>query len=277
MPTTAASVPPFSELAALPGWRTVDFISDLHLQASEPATFNAFASYARSSTADALLVLGDFFEVWAGDDTAAADPFSQACADALRSASAHMAVYFMHGNRDFLVGEAFLAACQVTFLPDPTVLTFGGARWLLTHGDALCLDDVDYLTFRAEVRSPAWQKAFLAQTLGQRQAIARRLRETSELKKRSGVVYADLDQGATRAWLAAADSPVMIHGHTHRPAEHDLGPRTVGADYSPHLQRIVLSDWDAAARPPRLEVLRLQLPLAAAGSAPALPQRITLP
>jgi UDP-2,3-diacylglucosamine hydrolase len=110
------------------------------------------------------------------------------------------------------------------------------------------LDDHAYMAFRAEVRTPAWQATFLAKPLAERQAIARGLRDASEQRKRSGVTYADVDTAAARAWLAAAEATHMLHGHTHRPAEHDLG--------NGHT-RVVLSDWDAAAQPPRLEVLRL--------------------
>jgi UDP-2,3-diacylglucosamine hydrolase len=141
-----------------------------------------------------------------------------------------------------------MAQCRATLLDDPTVLAFAGRRWLLTHGDALCLDDVDYMQFRAHVRSAEWQQTFLAKALAERQAIARGLREQSEARKRSGAHYADLDTAATRQWLAAAQAGTMIHGHTHKPADHDLGGG---------LQRIVLSDWDLAARPPRAQILRL--------------------
>jgi UDP-2,3-diacylglucosamine hydrolase len=119
---------------------------------------------------------------------------------------------------------------------------------LLTHGDALCLDDHEYMVFRAQVRTPHWQQQFLAQPLVQRQAVARSLRDASESRKRAASDYADLDTAAARSWLTAAQASVMIHGHTHKPAEHDL---------SGGLQRVVLSDWDAVAQPQRLEVMRL--------------------
>jgi UDP-2,3-diacylglucosamine hydrolase len=165
----------------------------------------------------------------------------------------------MHGNRDFLVGQALMTSCGATLLADPTVLDFDGQRWLLSHGDALCLDDTEYLQFRRQVQQPAWQEAFLAKPLAERKAIARSLRTQSEARKHSGAVYADVDNTAARQWLQAAGAQTLIHGHTHRPANHDLGQG---------LQRVVLSDWDAAATPPRAEVLRLnasglqRLPLA---------------
>lgn len=255
------TVPPVAELIAPNHWRTVVCISDLHLQASEPATFAAWQRSMASCTADAIFILGDLFEVWVGDDALQADPagFDAACVQVLFEAARQRPVFFMHGNRDFLVGRACLDACGVTFLPDPTVLQFAGQRWLLSHGDALCLDDVDYLQFRAVVRSPQWQQDFLAKPLAERQHIARGIRSQSESRKRSGAVYADVDANAAVAWLLAAQASTLVHGHTHRPARHDLGQG---------LQRWVMTDWDASAQPARGEWLRLsaagvqRLPLA---------------
>jgi UDP-2,3-diacylglucosamine hydrolase len=251
------AVPPIAELPAPPAWRTVDFISDLHLQASEPATFSAWQHYLESTPADAVFILGDLFEVWVGDDAVGSDlqdpaaGFDARCVQAMGNAAGRLALFFMHGNRDFLVGQALMDLCNATLLADPTVLVFPagtGRRWLLSHGDALCLDDVDYMTFRRQVRSPEWQRAFLARPLAERQAIARGLREQSEARKQSGAPYADVDTQAARQWLQAANSRTLIHGHTHRPAVHDLGGG---------LSRVVLSDWDLGAQAPRAEVLRL--------------------
>jgi UDP-2,3-diacylglucosamine hydrolase len=242
-----ATLPTITELHAPPSWRTVDIISDLHLQADEPATFEAWRRYLRETPAGAVFILGDLFEVWIGDDAALAPGFAGDCAAVLQAASGRLAVFFMHGNRDFLVGDGFLQSCHTTALADPTVLSFAGQRWLLTHGDALCLADTDYMKFREQVRSPAWQREFLAKPLAERQAIARNLRAESEARKRSSVRYADVDSIAAGALLDAADAQVLIHGHTHRPADHALGGR----------KRIVLSDWDAASTPPRLQALRL--------------------
>ena len=242
-------MPRFEELVAPSGWRTVEFISDLHLQASEPATVAAWQHYLQTTQADALFILGDLFEVWVGDD-AMAEPGSfesEGCA-ALQAAAQRLPVYFMQGNRDFLAGVAFLAHCGITGLADPTVLVFGAQRIVLSHGDLLCLDDVDYQRFRVQARSSAWQQQFLAQPLATRRAQARGIRQQSEARKQSGVTYADVDGPAAIAWLQAARAQTLIHGHTHRPADHALAPG---------LQRVVLSDWDAAAQPPRAEILRL--------------------
>lgn len=244
----APTLPRFAELPAPANWRTVDFISDLHLQASEPATFDAWRSYMAATPADSVFILGDLFEVWVGDDVLALPGFEADCAAVMRATAQRLPVFFMHGNRDFLVGDGLMAAAGTTLMHDPTVLSFNNQRFLLTHGDALCLDDHDYMAFRAQVRTPQWQQQFLAQPLAQRQAVARGLRAASESRKRAASDYADLDTTATRSWLTAAQAGVMIHGHTHKPATHDLGGG---------LQRVVLSDWDAAAQPQRLQVMRL--------------------
>ncbi len=247
---TAATPPAaFAELVAPASWRTVDLISDLHLQAGEPATFEAWRGYLETTPADALVILGDLFEVWVGDDAAAEPGFEAQCAELLRRTAARLPVFFMHGNRDFLVGAALAARSGLTLLDDPTVLVLHGERWLLSHGDALCLDDTDYLRFRAQVRTPEWQSAFLARPLAERRALARAMRVQSEDRKRDpSVVWADVDADAARDWLARADARALIHGHTHRPADHDLGNG---------LRRLVLSDWDAAAHPPRAQLLCL--------------------
>ncbi|MDM0112669.1 UDP-2,3-diacylglucosamine diphosphatase [Variovorax sp. J22R133] len=237
----------FQELVAPPEWRSVDIISDLHLQPGDAATFEAWRGYLQTTPADALFILGDLFEVWVGDDAAAEPGFEAQCAQLLREASARHAVYFMHGNRDFLIGSAFAAQAGFTLLDDPTVLAFMNERWLLSHGDALCLEDTEYLRFREQVRSPAWQQAVLSQPLEQRRSLARSVRAKSEERQRDPtVIWADVDTGAARDWLAKAKSQTLIHGHTHRPARHDLGDG---------MQRIVLSDWDAAAHPPRAQLL----------------------
>jgi UDP-2,3-diacylglucosamine hydrolase len=132
-------------------------------------------------------------------------------------------------------------------LQDPFVLELAGQKVLLSHGDALCIDDTDYMAFRQQVRSSAWQEAFLAQPLPKRQQIARDLRAQSKARQQMQINYADVDANTARAWLSENDCKLLIHGHTHRPANHDLGDG---------LSRMVLSDWEALATPPRLEVLR---------------------
>lgn len=250
---------PFSSVPTAVSWplpadfHTLDFLSDLHLQASEPATVQALRQYLDTTQADAVFLLGDLFEVWVGDDALLeADSFEAQCATLLRHAASTRPLFFMQGNRDFLTGERFDALCGTTTLNDPTVIDCGDQRLLLSHGDALCLDDVDYQRFRSMARSETWQRNFLSQPLALRRQQARGIRAASEsLKRQSGtdpnISYADLDSAATRRWLQAAQASILIHGHTHRPADHDLGDG---------LQRRVLSDWDLSAQPPRADVLR---------------------
>ena len=249
-------------------WRCIDFISDLHLQASLTDTFDAWQRYMARTQADALFILGDLFEVWVGDDIARVqdDPdgaFALQCQQILKETSERLPVYFMHGNRDFLLGEGFANACGMTLLTDPTALDFDRQRWLLSHGDALCLDDLDYQQFRQLVRSDGWQTAFLAKPLAERQAIAHGLRTQSDARKASGATYADVDTPMALQWMEVAQASTLIHGHTHHPSDHVLGELN-----GKTLRRLVLSDWDAQASPPRLEVLRLH-----SGSAP---NRLTL-
>jgi UDP-2,3-diacylglucosamine hydrolase len=239
------------ELQAPSLWQTIDFISDLHLQASEMKTLAAWQHYLQHTTADAVFMLGDLFEVWVGDDTVAIpDSFEQLCAQTLRSASDRLDVFILHGNRDFLMGPALMQVTGATLIPDPTVLSFAGQRWLLTHGDALCLADTAYLAFREQVRSQEWQFAFLAKPLAERQALARQMRAQSETRKQTTHEYADVDTDAALQWLTDANAATMIHGHTHRPNHHALDDRH---------SRWVLSDWELDHGPSRADVLRLDL------------------
>lgn len=242
-------IPAFQELVAPPGWHTVDIISDLHLQADRPATVEALRGYLQTTPADALFILGDLFEVWVGDDAAALPGFEADCAALLKEAARRRPVYFMHGNRDFLIGQDFASRAGFTLLSDPAVLVFMGQRWVLSHGDELCLEDTEYLRFRAQVRSAAWQQAVLSQPLEQRRALARSVRSQSEARQHEpDMVWADVDNPAASEWLARAGAHVFIHGHTHRPAVHALSQGN---------QRIVLSDWDLDAHPPRAQALCL--------------------
>jgi UDP-2,3-diacylglucosamine hydrolase len=239
------------ELTALPHWRAVEFISDLHLGPDTPRSFDAWAAYLRDSDADAIVLLGDVFEAWVGDDAAQeARTFEAQAAAVLADAARRRTVAFMAGNRDFLVGDDLAAATGMQRLPDPTVLAAFGRRVLLTHGDALCLSDTSYQAFRAQVRDPAWQRAFLSRPLAERRAVARGMRDASEAGKRSRAPaeWVDVDPEAAVAWLRDARAPDMVHGHTHRPAT-----QAIADGFTRH----VLSDWDLDAAPPRAEVLRL--------------------
>lgn len=234
-------------LAAPARWQQVDLLSDLHLGPDTPGTLARLGSHLAETPADAVLLLGDIFEVWVGDD-ARQEPFEAGVARLLRQAGERLELFFMHGNRDFLVGADMLAACGMTALPDPTVLEAFGQRWLLVHGDEQCLDDTAYQAFRRQVRSPEWQAQLLAQPLPARQALGRQMREASKAAQAAQLMATDLDADACRTLLREAGATTMIHGHTHRPAEHDLGDG---------LKRVVLSDWDFDVVPSRGDVLRL--------------------
>lgn len=243
------AMPSTAELMAPDAWRAVDCISDLHLDAAHPATLRALQTYLETTRADAVVILGDLFEVWVGDDALhESGSFEGRVCAMLCDAAARRPTFFMHGNRDFLIGPGFARATGITLLADPTALTLGGRRWLLSHGDALCLDDAPYQQFRSMVRQPAWQAQWLAQSLQERRSLARGMRSESESRKQSATEYADVDQTAALAWLNAAHAHALVHGHTHRPADHLLAPG---------LMRHVLSDWDLDAPPQRADLLRL--------------------
>jgi UDP-2,3-diacylglucosamine hydrolase len=220
------------------------FISDLHLQEDRPALTEAFLRFVdeRARSARQLYLLGDLFEYWAGDDDLDA-PFHSRIVAALRSLSdAGVELFWIAGNRDFLVGDAFAEAAGLTLLPETWVIEDHGRRIVLVHGDAQCTDDVNYMAFRAQVRQPAWQQQFLAMPLAQRKAIIAGLRDNSR-KDQAGKSdeIMDVTPAAIAAVFAETGTTVMIHGHTHRPALHEVGGKL----------RYVLPDWEPEASPPR--------------------------
>ncbi len=232
-------------------WRAVEFVSDLHLCEEAPQTFAAFQHFLAQTDADALFILGDLFEVWIGDDTRDT-PFHRHCLDTLASFGSRRPMYFLCGNRDFLLGPQACARAQLQALPDPFGLTVCGRHLLLSHGDALCLDDTRYQAFRAMVRHPQWQQHFLARPVAERAAVAQRIRAES-LGRKAAMPdlsqWADVDAAEVKRWLLKAGAQTLVHGHTHRPGHIKLGDG---------LERHVLSDWDFdTAQPPRGDVLRL--------------------
>lgn len=251
-----STLPRIAELNAPTNWLVVDFVSDLHLRSSEAETIRLWEHYLANTRANAIIILGDLFDVWVGDDvigipTGSPDNssnFEYRCARILDATSRRCDMYFMHGNRDFLFGIKAAKYCGLRLLEDPTVLTFHNQRYLLTHGDALCLDDVAYQQFRFLVRGTPWQQSFLAKPLEERRLIAQGLREQSETQKRMTQVFADVDVPTALQWMAAVSASHVIHGHTHRPADQLLAEEKM---------RHVLSDWDGAATPERMQVLRL--------------------
>ena len=215
------------------------FISDLHLCVSRPRANELFFDFVKHTarTASRLYILGDFFEYWAGDDDD--DPFVLSIIAALAElTNSSVAVYLMHGNRDFLIGQRFCGAAGVTLLSDPTLIDLNGVPTLLMHGDTLCTDDVAYQQFRVQVREAKWQQQFLAQPLATRKAIIEDLRRRSESEKQhKSSEIMDVTPTSVEQVLRTHGYPRLIHGHTHRPARH------VHNVDGKICERFVLTDW----------------------------------
>ncbi len=215
------------------------FVSDLHLDPARPAITALFLDFLarQAGRADACYILGDLFEAWVGDDDDA--ELGRAVAGALRAlADSGVPVHFLHGNRDFLIGERFAAAAGVRLLPESEAIDLYGEPVLLLHGDTLCTDDADYQAFRAQVRDPAWQARLLELPLAQRRALAGQLRETSQQATQlKETAITDVNLEAVDGALRARGIRRMIHGHTHRPAIHEWM-----LDGQP-ARRAVLGDW----------------------------------
>lgn len=216
--------------------------SDMHLGPNGPATLEAFLAFLQGAAegASALLLPGDVFDAWVGDDELDAPaPWLQEVVAGLRAAGARIPVYLAGGNRDFLMGGRLAEATGTHRLPAPALIATDAGKFLLSHGDELCTDDVEYQQFRAMVRDPQWQAQFLAQPLAARQAMARQLRERSMAEKsRKAADIMDVNQQAVEAALRAHGVTRMIHGHTHRPG------RDVFEMDGRRCERWVLPDWD---------------------------------
>jgi UDP-2,3-diacylglucosamine hydrolase len=217
------------------------FISDLHLAEGRPRTAERFFRFLEEEAREArsLYILGDLFEYWIGDDDLE-DPFNARITRALaETAQAGVEIFFLHGNRDFLVGGRWTAAAGARLIADPTHVELYGTSTLLMHGDTLCLDDKPYQAFRAQVRDPAYQRAFLARPLAERRALVRSLREEStRAKVEKSKAIMDVTPAAVEEVLRRHGYPRLIHGHTHRPARHLH--RVDGRS----CERWVLTDWD---------------------------------
>ena len=251
--SSGASVGNDSAFIAPQTWRAIDFLSDLHLAQNTPLTFDALASHLAHTAADAVFILGDLFEAWIGDEMAERG-FEQRCFGMLKEAASRLTVGLMAGNRDFLIGDALLSGNTVVRLADPSVISAFGMRVMLSHGDALCLNDVAYQRYRRLVRRKGLQKAFLSLPFGLRRSVGQAMRRRSGPTPRSHVSgrnALDLDAAASLCWLRRADAQAFVHGHTHVPATHALAPGVA---------RHVLSDWDLDDKhTPRAEVLRWTL------------------
>lgn len=216
------------------------FASDLHLTAVEDPIFDRFSAFCRRVAVDgqALYLLGDVFEAYLGDDDD--DPLVAAVGVQLRAlADAGIALSFTHGNRDFLLGQAFSARAGLRLLDTQAEIELGSRRALLLHGDTLCTDDVEYQSIRRQLRAPQWQAQFLAQPLAARRAFAAQARAQSSAHTASAAAeIMDVNAAAVAELFEQSGAEWIIHGHTHRPALHQLdGSR----------RRIVLGDWPRAA------------------------------
>jgi len=216
------------------------FISDLHLDPGRPEGIQLFDDFIRSKAVDAdqLFILGDLFEYWLGDDACEHSGY-QAISESLAFLACHNTkLYFMHGNRDFLVGTDFASSASSLLLPDPTVFRLNGLDVLLMHGDSLCTDDVAHQQFRAMTRSNEWKNNILSKTINEREEFARQLRMNSQKgneEKLESIM--DVNQAAVEAAMQEHNVRLLIHGHTHRTAIHkfQLAGKTA--------HRIVLGDW----------------------------------
>lgn len=219
---------------------TTLFISDLHLCASRPAITVAFLHFLENtaSKAKALYILGDLFEYWAGDDDMD-DPFHQQIISAFsKTTKAGLNIYLMHGNRDFLIADAFCRMTGITLIDDPIMIDLDGQTVLLSHGDDLCTDDIAYQKFRVQVRDKNWQQEFLGQPLQVRKQQIEAIRARSEQEKtQKAMQIMDVNAEAVQALLRKYQPDLLIHGHTHRPNRH-----CIEID-GKNITRWVLGDW----------------------------------
>lgn len=211
------------------------FISDLHLSEETLELNSAFFNFLNrhNNAFDQLFILGDLFEVWLGDDDTSS--FTNDISNALSKFSQKgTEIFFIHGNRDFLIGKNFLARSEMTVLSDPFIFQFFDKKIALSHGDIFCTDDLDYQNFKKEVRTQTWQNNFLSKSLLERKQIAANMRDASKslsMQKQSTIM--DVNENAVQKFAEAYSIDVLIHGHTHRPNTHTYE----------NFERIVLGDW----------------------------------
>ena len=216
------------------------FISDLHLQESRPDITKAFLGFLENTAykAERLYILGDLFEAWIGDDDQ--NNLISEIQAALLKINKTTKIFFLHGNRDSLIGTEFASSSGLEILNDPTIEEMFGNRVLLMHGDLLCIEDHDYQAFRKTSRDAKWQDEFLNKSIEERREIAHKLRTIS--KEATGIKKEEImDVSATEVIRTMEESAVnlLIHGHTHRPKSHKITVNDKPAE------RIVLGDWDA--------------------------------
>lgn len=219
---------------------TTFFISDLHLEEERPDITEAFLRFLRedATQASTLYILGDLFEVWIGDDNHT--PLNNQITSVLKTLSdSGVQVFVMHGNRDFLLGAEFAKQTGSEIINDPTIIDLYSKPVLLMHGDTLCTDDVQYIQFRRQVRNPLFQQDFLSKSLQERDAFAKHVRSASKAEgQNKAYEIMDVTPQAVVDVMAQHNVDLLIHGHTHRPAVHQLTVNNKAAE------RIVLGDWD---------------------------------
>ena len=212
------------------------FISDIHLSENNPHLINTFKTFLNESkkTCSHLFILGDLFEIWIGDDDD--NSFNQEVKKALIDFTSNgPEVFFMHGNRDFLLGETFANEVGISLLSDPYTLDINGMKTILSHGDFLCTDDTDYIDFRNKVRSEDWQKDFLSKSIDERNNIANSLRSHSrDATSKKSLEITDVNPEMVNNFIQENKLDLFIHGHTHRPKVHEHSSA----------KRVVLGDWD---------------------------------
>ena len=212
------------------------FISDIHLSEDTPHLTNAFKVFLNKSkeTCTHLFILGDLFEIWIGDDDD--NSFNQDIKKALLDFTTDgPKTFLMHGNRDFLIGDAFANEVGISILSDPYTLDINGMKTVLSHGDFLCTDDTDYIEFRNKVRSKEWQKDFLSKSIDERNEIANSLRaDSKEATSEKPLEITDINNDTLKNFINMNKSDLFIHGHTHRPKIHD----------TQIINRVVLGDWN---------------------------------
>ncbi|MCB1670193.1 MAG: UDP-2,3-diacylglucosamine diphosphatase [Gammaproteobacteria bacterium] len=222
-------------------------ISDLHLEPGRPDISATLIDFLRTRTqgSQRLYILGDLFEVWIGDD--APNPLADRIAAELRQlADRGVEIFLMHGNRDFLIGSDYASRCGAVLIEEPQLLSVADRRIALLHGDVLCTRDTGYLQFRKLVRNPDWQRDFLARPLEERRAFARQARQQSrQATAGNAAEIMDVTETAVTGLFTGLEVDTVIHGHTHRPAIHDLTVELRTGDPQT-AQRVVLGDWDQA-------------------------------
>jgi len=211
------------------------FISDLHLSENTPSVTEGFFKFLKTAAQELshLYILGDLFEAWVGDDdnSELATNVMQKINHATRSG---LEIFFIHGNRDFLCGQKFAEQSNLTLLPDPFFLSFFDQKIALSHGDSFCIEDLEYMKFKKEVRSEEWQQEFLQKPLNDRLNIASNMRDASQKNNTNkDIAIMDVTPTAIQDFFAEHRIDLLIHGHTHRPNTHHINPGT----------RIVLGDW----------------------------------